>query len=524
MVKRLIRRFLLGESAYELVGITLKDVFVDKTDESAFHRLSRSVDNFTARWMLSLDEIDEIKEEVRTIPHEKLESIAGELSILLDREDRLASFIRSLLHDEGLLSKASNYPELKSLIKRLEALTSSGKKEYAVLVADGDFMGSKVLRGSLRVSPEEYFVEALEIDEGKETVKGVAVEIYSTVLKSFKDLLRKEMKSEDIKLTALVTPSYEYSVSRALIAGAYTDGEVIRQAEGYLIYAGGDDVLAILPPVRKVRGSVRFEALETALKVRRNYWGEEEPRIEGFHRIWSGGLALGIAPALRAYGRSAAVLYTKNDTPLWVVLSLAHALEELKDLILVGDEITKDVTILASETSGLSILPNVVHIGEEKYGALRASACIASLSNKGISKYSPSLSRNVFRDALDVREEVLELMRAGRAWEAYLLLRELLRRNIEEEGGTERFLEKLGECVSSDDIAAELLKAPSLILAIKEECSNSGRKELSWIINALLEGGKGIIKVREQGGFKYVEPLPLGVLDAARLASRVVSR
>lgn len=89
----------------------------------------------------------------------------------------------------------------------------------------------------------------------------------------------------------LVTPTYIAAVSRALTASSLRDYVTSMVQDGMMIYAGGDDVVA-LHPVET--------ALAAAASYRLNYWGGGS----GFFTL--GGYFI---PALVAYGRSFVVRY-----------------------------------------------------------------------------------------------------------------------------------------------------------------------------------------------------------------------
>jgi CRISPR-associated protein Cas10/Cmr2 subtype III-B len=161
----------------------------------------------------------------------------------------------------------------------------------------------------------------------------------------------------------LVTPSYLQALSTALMTTALVDSVIVEALRGTLVYAGGDDVLAILPPahdpnrnpIRELAASLNTytlqagayqsvpNSLETLAGIgadgpisvpwlavaatRLNYWGllGGEP---GFH-VYRG-LA---AQAAAAHGRSYGVAIVHYKTPLWLALEEARELMEMKDEI-----------------------------------------------------------------------------------------------------------------------------------------------------------------------------------------------
>lgn len=102
--------------------------------------------------------------------------------------------------------------------------------------------------------------------------------------------MEEHMRSFGVPPPVVITPTYRVAVNRAMVLTSLKDLATTEKHRGLLIYAGGDDVVALLPVET---------ALDAAAEYRENYWGEG-----GFHTV-----ANYPVPALAAYGRSTAVRF-----------------------------------------------------------------------------------------------------------------------------------------------------------------------------------------------------------------------
>ena len=150
--------------------------------------------------------------------------------------------------------------------------------------------------------------------------------------------------------STLVTPAYQYSLSKALMATALVDALLVERLLGVLVYAGGDDIAALVPAyapkgelveknletingvvggglvevVRRVRGSPFVGGLFVILS-RLNYWGYLARKgFKGFHLLDDSI----VVPALRVYGRSYGVLVVHYRDHLYTAYRVAGWLEE----------------------------------------------------------------------------------------------------------------------------------------------------------------------------------------------------
>ena len=148
---------------------------------------------------------------------------------------------------------------------------------YAVVRGDGDHVG-RLLRGDV----ENWCGKAVKVLE--EVFRGRDEGERREVVNSLKSLC------EITGGRPLVTPTYISAVSRSLVMTSLKDWVTTIHLGGMLIYAGGDDVVALYPAER---------AISAAERHRLNYWGDS-----GFHIV--GRYA---APATVAFGRSFVVRF-----------------------------------------------------------------------------------------------------------------------------------------------------------------------------------------------------------------------
>ncbi|MCE4602282.1 MAG: hypothetical protein F7C08_01500 [Desulfurococcales archaeon] len=263
---------------------------------------------------------------------------------------------------------------------------------YGVLVADGDFMGSGILQGRLRIEGEykggddieEYYNTLLGNVEFKNSMFKAKVENATIAyVKAINAAIRYALEDAGVleaeEWSDIVVPpslSYHYTVSRALAISSIKDRMLVESLGGFLIYAGGDDLLAIIPPMRMLDDD-RIEAPGISLlyKSRLNYWGlaaidQASSVIDGFHKVTTPGSGTPmIAPAIQVYGRSTILYLAHVKTPMWHVISTAHKLmDDIKDaysIRYIGGYMIgrKDVGIIYNERGTYGIIPLTDKIG-----------------------------------------------------------------------------------------------------------------------------------------------------------------
>ena len=278
--------------------------------------------------------------------------------------DFLEAFVLELLHDKAFLDEASNRlaerlgmdrntikKAFGELDNEIEAFRRRHHRRFALIQMDGDNMGKGILSGKLNLPSETYAEKMSNISE-QEARKALII------------LLKKMAEKAGLVdgASTIVTPSYHASVSRALAAQSLIDRGHVEDLGGMIVYAGGDDLLAIVPAseLQSNDGTMlRVPGLRLAMLARRSYWG----KYNGFNIISSNGVDLQVVPALRAYGRTSVILFWDVKKPLWLALSHAASLESSKDHVLFrisGEEWCKDALVLASDSAGASVLPQSI--------------------------------------------------------------------------------------------------------------------------------------------------------------------
>ncbi|WP_016732229.1 type III-B CRISPR-associated protein Cas10/Cmr2 [Saccharolobus islandicus] len=239
---------------------------------------------------------------------------------------------------------------------------------YALVRADSDYLGD-LLEGKLtpylagiidsgdyanisekkEVSKllEEYLVNAgsgpivdyvktvLECIRGNLKICSCAVKIYSNEVAKvmFRANVEEEVKNsleyfETIlnEGRIIVTPAWHVSISSALNRGLLVELELINKHKGFVIYAGGDDLLAMLPV---------DEVLDFIKESRRVFAGFGTEKLgnicleNGFVRINSA-----YYPSLPIVGRSYSVIIAHYADPLFFVINDSYnLLEEGKEMI-----------------------------------------------------------------------------------------------------------------------------------------------------------------------------------------------
>ncbi|ADL18418.1 hypothetical protein ASAC_0009 [Acidilobus saccharovorans 345-15] len=262
--------------------------------------------------------------------------------------------VYSLIKDRAA-NHIKNEEELRKIIRKY------GDAYFAVLKADGDFMGKGYWSGLLRkgdgkcFSIEDYIKTAMAIrleDEKKlsEEVKRI-VEVRERLAhedneasedKGYErslDHVKKAASEEppctfdvssgggtETRYMIPITPAYAYALSRALTAQAVLDIRILTDRRASPVYVGGDDLLAFSPT--KYRGElVPLDAVE---ETRKAYWGFSGGAVSGFKYLGDG---KGYMPvdALANYGRSYVILPAHYKDPLPLSLSTASELLEEKD-------------------------------------------------------------------------------------------------------------------------------------------------------------------------------------------------
>jgi CRISPR-associated protein Cmr2 len=206
---------------------------------------------------------------------------------------------------------------------------------FAVVKGDGDNVG-RLNRGLIDLN--NYIAFLRELREAKETPEELRA-VYDELVNILTEL-------QQGGLGVLVTPTYYAALSMSLMITALKDVKEVAEYKGQVIYAGGDDVLALLPAET---------ALIATRNMRDNYWGDET----GFHKVRG---YLFAAPRLLGFGRSFSVRYVNiMDIMSAEIRKATRLLEEEAKRIrwdFPGFRIEKDAVVVSeSRTEKFAVLP-----------------------------------------------------------------------------------------------------------------------------------------------------------------------
>jgi CRISPR-associated protein Cmr2 len=203
---------------------------------------------------------------------------------------------------------------------------------FAVVKGDGDNVG-RLNRGLIDLN----IAFLRELREAKETPEELRA-VYDELVNILTEL-------QQGGLGVLVTPTYYAALSMSLMITALKDVREVTEYKGQVIYAGGDDMLALLPAET---------ALIATRNLRDNYWGDET----GFHNV--GGYPFA-APRLPGFGRSFSVRYVNiMDIMSAEIKEATKLLEEAKKIRwnFSGFRIEKDAVVVSeSRTKKFAVLP-----------------------------------------------------------------------------------------------------------------------------------------------------------------------
>lgn len=367
--------------------------------------------------------------------------------------------------EEALLAEdmGKDYGDIRGI---LEGKAGSPIRYYALIKGDGDNVGKKLLRGILRINYNEY------IDK---VIRNVAQNQINDIKEKMAKIVNKVLKQS---VTTIITPAYLYTLSRSLMAISILDSIMVRWLLGFVVYAGGDDVMAIVPAwspdkkyvievLRKLNEKYGInidnlikllDALKdggtsvvilTVLLTRSNYWGLLFRR--GFNILGS----KIVIQAPIAYGRSYGVLITHYRDPLSAAYLIVNELEELKDkakyaIYNKSEQIfEKDVTVIAYGRTSRNllkyavILPNIDYLaGGDVIGSpLTISLELAMLIDAEL------ISKGFFNDYVMLyKDKINYFSKRGRFNIGEMLIKDLIDRNVKEgveKGIKEELINKL---------------------------------------------------------------------------------
>jgi len=212
-----------------------------------------------------------------------------------DLIDRLGEVSGQAALPRGLAAKIHGQDEQVKLVARKLPLLLDE------LCSGDDQANDAVAREAAKFAPEQYY--ALLLGDGDNMGKWLAAEQEPYVLKAterwhpaLRDAARRELKDKGIEdllaAPSLPGPSHHVDISQALGAfSGHLAGEVVeRQCAGRLVYAGGDDVMAMLPVSDLLRAMVMLRLAFCGEDPGQQGWqclGFEEPPFQRMGSGWA---------------------------------------------------------------------------------------------------------------------------------------------------------------------------------------------------------------------------------------------
>ncbi len=324
-------------------------------EENALHLLPG---RFSIR-RLDVGEID--AKLMRKVRH-RCEEIASKYELDLGKmcaeafKDLLGTVVEASISSDVLKELKSRLNELKNEHKKLAdeisepisgligKIKRSCSTRYVIVRGDGDNVGSGLHRGKLRLSAREYLKTIVEAVWGSANDNEAIKRWVNTYCRICSKL----------GVTIPLTPAYHYSISRALSIAAIRDALIIEKHRGFVIYVGGDDILAVCPTYLEIDGKEEFIPFRIVIDTRRNYWGEYSGAHNGFFLLTDPIRGKGpiLAPAIRSYGRTYSVVVAHYRDPMMPAIKRSADLEEI------GKESIATITVgsaVYGKTSSVSI-------------------------------------------------------------------------------------------------------------------------------------------------------------------------
>ncbi|ABU81511.1 type III-B CRISPR-associated protein Cas10/Cmr2 [Ignicoccus hospitalis] len=292
-------------------------------------------------------------------------------------------------------------------------------KYIAMVKADADNMGN-LKGGRLGYDAEAYF-ETIYRQAGPRRGVGQEEKLYKlagslvrSVIERLHEIYPKEVYGEnDSSLpTVLVTPTYLFQLSYSLMTEALVDKEIVEKNYGLLVFAGGDDLLALVPARSVSRGSGRAEPLggleeflsRELLEIVKEFYFSPALWVWWLTRLNHWGLLRSpvgfrytdnfFAPALLAYGRSYGIAIRHYRDPLAKVFEDASELEEsAKNVSKKKDGVGVSYGRLGARGVALSN-----SLGVEDKGDLKEPASLGPIIAKLSSFHRRGLSNNFYYD------------------------------------------------------------------------------------------------------------------------------
>lgn len=330
-----------------------------------------------------VNKADRIKENDKLVESmvKKIDKLLGKLKSqegkpLLKAEEKLLNQIRSLKNrelrqdlevilsidaEQTILRDRASVRDWTSFIHTINKETKQYRPDvaelqayYALVSCDGDNMG-KIITGCVKeafgVSVKDYLCGVPEGDlkmvvenlfEGKvdEAIKLLDEKGVGNAGEKANELAGwMEKLNLDSRKDIFISPVYHASFSRALMRSAISDSKIVEEHFGLVVYAGGDDLLAVMPVDK---------SLEAVQKIRENF--NLPSPIRGFYALNSSFFV----PSLVSAGRSFSVYFAHYMFPLYSVVRSSDSLLEYsaKKTEWPGLKMEKDTLVLTYSPRG----------------------------------------------------------------------------------------------------------------------------------------------------------------------------
>jgi CRISPR-associated protein Cmr2 len=357
-------------------SIVMKGIALDKDPELS-EQLSKAIDNTLKETTEALGKgINSLKVRKPVLSGEKFlvkkikevsnRDLREQLEYLVCLDNAESVFMKDLKLRKTwtkLIRKINNN-EMKEIGERVESLNTY----YAIVRSDGDNLG-KIIRGKIkdgfRVEVKDYLYNVLE---------GPSQKLINSILKKekLKEVYEKEeIKNIDEKIEEIsklidylqssneifISPSYHSTLSKALMDNAIRDAKIIDDYDGLVVYAGGDDLLAVMPvkdclkAVKQLREKFSFPSEYEGFDKKYNYI---TPSMVTASRSFSVYLAHYMFPMYVAIGKSATLLDELAKETKWSFDNSSHD----KETIVEKDTLVFSYSPRGKELSSLLPLSN----------------------------------------------------------------------------------------------------------------------------------------------------------------------
>jgi len=324
--------------------------------------------------------------------------------------------------------------ELQRLLgpEKTEALLSAdiGGKYFTLVQADADNIGS-LLGGRFEKvrgipSNEDFFVELVKkTGNYKKEDLDTFREIVGKLLRAMKEKHKPEESSQSRgsekddgeKEIRKLWPSFISSISRTLMLSALRDAQVARAiapAGTTLVYAGGDDLMAIVPVPYTLQ----------LIRETRRYFGEGD--CETFTKIRLDDEEIAFLPTMGNCSRSYAAIIAHFKSPLSLALTEARdGLEAAKNAETAFPHCTfeKDSLFLEYRSRGGAGANTVLPLSPEGLEYLRIAEELLDLIERG------KLSNSLIRDLMEICDRYDHVMSLG-PQEIVSIVFNVLKRNV----------------------------------------------------------------------------------------------